>query len=320
MNPNTKKILVWSSAIILLGVGGYVGYRLWKKAQEKKEEEKKRLEELAAQAAQQNQGGGGTSGGGGGTTTVVSEAECPPADDIKPFQDWMDKTYPLWIKDTDGKWKNIRVGTTSEPNRHVGGKGYGNCGQYTKAAWSKYGAEYVASKKPDTKPDDKPAQISADLQKDIDVITQFGTGSKAKSAYLKSGIDKQSKKDWVKSWANAIRQRTNDSTKGTTFVWMTGGQDWGLYEAYSGEKILQYNPKGKNPSPLAKAFYYEKPEVSNWSYVQATGDKVGTIGGYTYNNKTKKLWLYIPKPLDSVLSDAYIFGTKWMLADEVKFA
>jgi type II secretory pathway pseudopilin PulG len=309
MNPNTKKILVWSSAIVLLGVGGYVGYRVWKKAKDKREEEKKRLEELAAQAAQQNQGGGGggyQGGGGGGTVTPLIPAEVDTPEELKAFQ--------KWVINTKGDKTILGKG---------GDSGFGDDGKWgnkSKAAWAKYGEEYKKTLNPDTKPDDKPVQISADLQKDIDVITQFGKGEKAKSAYLKSGIDKQSKKDWIKSWAKAIRERTNDSTKGTTFVWMTGGQDWGLYEAYSGEKILKYNPKGKNPAPLAKAYYYEKPEVSNFSYVGATGDKIGTIGGYTYNNKTKKLWLYIPIPLDSYVSDAYLFGTKWMLAEEVKFA
>ena len=62
---------------------------------------------------------------------------------IKAFQDWMDANKPFWILDSDKKYKNLRKGTSSEPNRHVGGKGYGTNGTNTQRAWKLFGNEYV---------------------------------------------------------------------------------------------------------------------------------------------------------------------------------
>lgn len=72
----------------------------------------------------------------------LTESELKTADEIKLFQDWMDKTHPRWIKDVDGRYKNIRQGTPDNPKLHVNGKGYGVFGPSTKNAWLKYGSEY----------------------------------------------------------------------------------------------------------------------------------------------------------------------------------
>jgi hypothetical protein len=311
MNDRTKKILIWGSVITLVGVGSYLGYRLYDKRKKKKaEEEARKLAEtqaLIAQQAQQNQGGGGNVGGGGGG---VSTDGCPPElntpEKIKAFQDYMD-TVGVWVKGDDGKYKKL-----------LKGNGYGVCGKNTQLAWKTYGTPYQQTQAPSDEANTKPV-ISENLKKDIDTVVAMGVGEKAKRGYLESGIDAQSKKDWVSSWARALRANKADPAKGTTFVWNTGGQDWGLYEAYSGTKVLGFNPTDRKPKPLSEAYFYEKPEVSSFSFVQATGNNAGTVKGYQYNNKTKKLWLYIPIPLDSKLSDAWLFGTKWIQANELKF-
>jgi hypothetical protein len=61
---------------------------------------------------------------------------------IKAFQDWMDANRPLWILD-NSKYKNLRKGTLKEPNRHIGGKGYGSYGANTKRAWNTFGKDYI---------------------------------------------------------------------------------------------------------------------------------------------------------------------------------
>lgn len=68
--------------------------------------------------------------------TIKSESE------IKSFQDWMDKNHPGWIKDSDGRYKNLRTGPSNDPNRHVNGKGYGVFGPSTQQMWEKYGTEF----------------------------------------------------------------------------------------------------------------------------------------------------------------------------------
>lgn len=60
------------------------------------------------------------------------------------FQDWMDKNHPLWIK-KNGIYFNLRVGPSSEPNRHLGGEGYGYFGNQTKSAYNSYKYECFRS-------------------------------------------------------------------------------------------------------------------------------------------------------------------------------
>lgn len=74
--------------------------------------------------------------------------------EIKKFQDWMDKNRKFWVKDTDGRWKNLRVGPPEDPQRHVKGKGYGVFGPNTQNAWKLFGDEYSKSK-PSTDDDNK---------------------------------------------------------------------------------------------------------------------------------------------------------------------
>jgi hypothetical protein len=295
LSNNGKKILIWSTLITMLGVGGYYGYK-WFMGRDKP-------------SGDQDEDPSPTT-----TPTTPPVSGQNATNDSQPFKTEAEvKAFQKWVINIKGDKTILGKG---------GDSGFGDDGKWgrnSKNAWAKYGEEYKKTFRLDADPENKPS-VSSALQKDIDIITQFGKGDKAKESYLKSGTDKQSKKDWIKAWANAIRQRTNDATKGTTFVWATGGQDWGLYEAFKGEKILKYNPKGKSPSPLARARFYKNPKVSVFDYVGASGSKIGTIQGYTYNKNTKKLWLYVPKPFESVLSDAYIFGNKWILADDVKFA
>ena len=54
----------------------------------------------------------------------------------------MDVNKPFWVLD-NGKYKNLRKGTKSEPNRHINGRGYGSNGTNTQRAWKLFGAEYV---------------------------------------------------------------------------------------------------------------------------------------------------------------------------------
>jgi hypothetical protein len=148
LSEKGKKILVWSTVVAILGVGGYFGYKALKKKREEKnaKEEEERLRLLALQNTSNESGGQGSGQGSGqgGGQGVGQQLQSPFKNEteIKAFQDWLDKTHPFWIKDTDGKYKNLRVGTTAEPNRHVGGKGYGKYGQNTASAYALFGKEY----------------------------------------------------------------------------------------------------------------------------------------------------------------------------------
>ncbi len=83
-----------------------------------------------------------TSGSTATSTGNVGSFSLNTTTRIKAFQDWMDVNKPLWVLD-NGKYKNLRKGTKSEPNRHINGRGYGSNGTNTQRAWKLFGAEYV---------------------------------------------------------------------------------------------------------------------------------------------------------------------------------
>ena len=83
-----------------------------------------------------------TSGSTATSTINVGSFSLNTTAKIKAFQDWMDVNKPLWVLD-NGKYKNLRKGTKSEPNRHISGRGYGSNGTNTQRAWKLFGAEYV---------------------------------------------------------------------------------------------------------------------------------------------------------------------------------
>jgi len=83
-----------------------------------------------------------TSGSTATNTIDVGSFSLNTTQRIKAFQDWLDANKPCWLKDTDGKYKNLSK-NTGACNRNVGGKGYGTNGTNTQRAWKLFGAEYV---------------------------------------------------------------------------------------------------------------------------------------------------------------------------------
>ena len=86
--------------------------------------------------------GRGNVGRGSGTITPKSKSVSPNVNrskspcaigditDVKKFQDWLDLTYPTWLK--GGKLNK--------------GQGYGNCGPSTSKSWNLYKDEYLSVK------------------------------------------------------------------------------------------------------------------------------------------------------------------------------
>ena len=138
----TNKALIWTIASVLVvgaGVGLYFILR------------KKKKDERSAE-------GSGSIDSGAGTKEekkVSVPAQCKPkkaptelktAGLVADFQEWLDKTHPLWYEDKKtGKYTNICV-------KNVEGKILDSgkyCGQYgcgTEKAWGIWGGEYVKSK------------------------------------------------------------------------------------------------------------------------------------------------------------------------------
>ena len=110
MEKNTKRILLISTAILL--IGGGVGYWLWRRKKSFVEDSNVPLS---------TDDGGTPSQNSTGTTPTASGPT-----DVKAFQDWMDKTHPNWVKG-----KNLNKGS-----------GYGSYGPSTQSAWNTYKTEF----------------------------------------------------------------------------------------------------------------------------------------------------------------------------------
>jgi len=134
----TSKIIIASVVVVGAGVGLYFLLRKKSRSEESKETG-------TADA------GAGSSTGGKQEKKVDVPSQCKPkkaptelktAGLVADFQEWLDKTHPLWYLDKKtGKYTNICV-------KNVEGKVLDSgkyCGQYgcgTEKAWGIWGAEY----------------------------------------------------------------------------------------------------------------------------------------------------------------------------------
>lgn len=64
----------------------------------------------------------------------LSADELSDSATIKYFQDWMDKNKPFWIIIGQNTF-NLSTGTLEEPERHLGGDGYGQFEPQTSKAY-----------------------------------------------------------------------------------------------------------------------------------------------------------------------------------------
>jgi hypothetical protein len=277
MNDNTKRLLLIGGSLIV--IGGVV-YYFYNKSKSSKpgivdtdgdgipdsEDSTPNGEPITITPG--GTGGGGTGGGG---TVVTTPTALNTVEKIKAFQDWMDKNHPLWIKDTDGKYKNLRVGTASEPNRHIGGKGYGVYGPSTKSAFTLFGSSYSPSTIGGGK------TIPADVEKAISLILAKGTGPKVKREYLEMRDP-----SWLKLWAFNL---DNDKS---AFVW--GGK---TFRTKTGDVVLDINPIEVAVKVKANGTNaYEFPTTTSQKIGVAGGTNVGKVRAVSYNQDA--LWFYLP--------------------------
>lgn len=128
-----KRIVMWVSIAALLGVGGYIAYKLVKAKRDKKKAEEQALNVAASTTSTNTSTPSGSSAPTGSFTT---SAPLYP-DDVKKFQDWMDKNKPNWVGAT-----NFMLNNGRNLNR---GQGYGNFGASTKKAYEYFGKQWKQS-------------------------------------------------------------------------------------------------------------------------------------------------------------------------------
>ena len=123
-----RRIIIWVSVVTLLGVGGYVAYRLFKDSRDKK----KAFDE-ANKPAEANAQTPTPSGNSAPKENFETSAPLYP-DDVKKFQDWMDRYKPNWVGAT-----NFMLNNGKSLNK---GAGYGNFGKSTKKAYEYFGKQW----------------------------------------------------------------------------------------------------------------------------------------------------------------------------------
>jgi hypothetical protein len=211
-------------------VGGGIGaYFLLRKP---KEEEEETI--VTDDTDKGNAGSGSGSGSGSGTATYTAPSELSDSTKIKAFQDWMDANKPCWVLDSDGKYKNLSK-NVGKCDRNTGGKGYGNYAKNTDNAWKTFGKDYLASVKAGTSTSTT-SSSNTNLNKNIDYIVKNASGSKSDKTYLS-----KSSADFVEKWANALKKDRS------TFLWANQ-----IYNAKTGDRILEYNPYDKTIYALPK--------------------------------------------------------------------
>lgn len=306
-NSNTRKYLIWGSVSVLTITGGVFLFRWLKQRDEDhKNVIKDLLNKLIDKKAEEdvtpppppppsNTGGGSGSNSGGGSSNgsdnpFKSEAE------LKAFQNYVidvkKDSAILAPYGADGRW---------------GGK--------SRSAYAKYGKDYLESlKKPNDTPKETPKvdTIGEALKKDIDYIMLLADkdAPQAKESNLR-GIA-NGNEDFIKNWANAIRARVDNPSKGTTFPFANN-----IYESYRGEiaspvaktNKVRVGKKGVvlgNDANLRKEAKYDSQTqpISN-------GNSLGEIKGFFYNKADKALFAYVP---DNIYGGSW----KWIHASKIK--
>lgn len=151
---------------VLLGVGGYYGYKMLYKPKEEEDND-----EIIIIDPKKDGGGGG----GGGSTTYTFPFKT--TDEGNKFRAWINTKYPTYAREI-----NLDIS--------------GGLNSYVEKAWIKYGAEYT---KDGANVDTKPIELAS--KSDIEQIISFADkGDKTTESYLKA-----TNQSFVKDWAKNIR-------------------------------------------------------------------------------------------------------------------
>lgn len=159
---------------VLLGVGGYYGYKMLYKPKEEEDED------IVIIPPPNNSGNGGGGGGGGGSSTP---SELDTKAKITDFQNYVINTKKdsaiLGSSGADGVW-----------------------GKNSQKAWDKYGADYKKkSGSGSGSGNTNTSNVKANTN-EIITIQGYATGNKTTDAYLKNA-----NQSFVKKWAEKIKAK-----------------------------------------------------------------------------------------------------------------
>ena len=234
---------------VLLGVGGYYGYKMLYKP--KKEEDDEEIIIIDPK----KDGGGGGGGGGGGSTNYTFPFKT--TDEGNTFRAWINTNYPTYAKE-------IKLDLTGALNSFV------------EKAWIKYGTEYTTKK--GTNDDTKTPTIAS--KDDIAQIISFADkGDKTNESYLKA-----TNQSFVKDWAKNIRNsKTAFIWANQVYRTKTGSR---VLDFNPTSVILYANKSGDNLVATASRSASRSAVLKNESL--GKGGSVTFADGYLYIYLTSK--------------------------------
>jgi hypothetical protein len=249
MAKATKKSgskIFWIIGGLVVIAGGIGAYFLLRKPKE--EENNNDTDDKKPQSDINSVGGVGNSA----SPKINAPKELSSKEKIESFQDYVldvkkDKTI-LGNAGADGIW-----------------------GKNSQNAWDKYGSDYLKSLIPASK-------IEPQLEKDIETIIKFSTGTKADKTYLR-----KTNSDFVSNWAKAVRNNKR------VFLWANQ-----FYRTKTGDKILEYNPIGKVYYASKTGMFAKNEANNNASAVNLSkGTNLGKASAVDFDGKY--VFIYFPE-------------------------
>jgi hypothetical protein len=241
--------IFWIIGGLVVIAGGIGAYFLLRKP---KQEENNNDTDTDDKKPQSDSGSGAIGGGNSASPKINAPKELNTKEKIESFQDYVldvkkDKTI-LGNAGADGVW-----------------------GKNSENAWDKYGSDYLKSLIPASK-------IEPQLEKDIDTIIKFSTGTKAEKTYLQ-----KANADFVSNWAKSVRNSKS------VFVWANQ-----VYRTKTGVKILEYNPIGKVYYASKTGLYAKNEANNNASAVNLSkGTNLGKASAVDFDGKY--VFIYFPE-------------------------
>lgn len=278
LSDKSKKIILWSTIVAVIGVGGYFGYKFLKKKREEKDLLKKQEEEdknATEEAPIKNP----VNPDNGSSVNQDSPADVPftTPEQIKAFQKWV---YDV---------KNDKsLATSKVPNGQDG-----LWGKKCTTAWAKYSTEYTKAKGLDSSVPD------AELEVAKGILLNLWKGDKAT---FKTRLE-TSNRNFVKLWSKEVLANNGTGTnKSNAFIFANQ-----LYSIPYGKQIYKSNPiKKYSKAYTSKANIYFRKRPSGKSEGMSgarEGVELGKVTWYVWNEKEGILFFFIPK--DALGNDSY---------------